>query len=199
MRKNAHVRGKGVPGAGISPFEACICRTGPEWLGCGGAAALRKPRVPHKDYFNEERMGRKEGPPQLCRRRVHVKTKKRPRQSRGRAGKQWFCLAAISARHTGKPPWRPSGLPWGLFVFCIQIGGANPLCSAGRDNFPAAAGEASAACPLQAGALLRKTAPASGGSRLPAASGYVALQNRRTLHCKKHGRRSICKLPLRRE
>ena len=91
-------------------------------------------------------------------------SKKRPRQSRGRAGKQWFGLAVISARHIGKPPWRPSGLPWGAFRLLHPNFGANPLCAAGRDNFSAAAGEASVACLLQAGTLLCKTAPASGGS-----------------------------------
>lgn len=178
MRKNAYVRGKGVPGAGISPFEACICRTGPEWPGCGGAAALRKPRVPHKDYFQRRTNGTQRRFAAALPQAGACQNKKRPRQSRSRAGKQWFCLT-VSAHRTGKPPWRPSGLPWGLFVFCIQIGGANPLCAAGRDNFPAAAGEASAACPLQAGALLRKTAEHS--------------------ISKKHGRRGACKLPFRQE
>lgn len=135
--------------------------------------------MPHKGYFNKERKGCKEGAPQFCRRRVHVKTKKRPRQSRGRAGKQWFCLT-VSAHRTGKPPWRPSGLPWGLFIFCIQIGGANPLCAAGQNDLPAAAGEVLRPARCKWNILLRKTAPASGGNCLPAASGaycFAKLQN----------------------
>ncbi len=47
---------------------------------------------------------------------------------------------------------------------------------------------AGATCPLQAGTLLCKTAPVSGGSYMPAASWYVALQNcaclRRELHAR---------------
>ena len=50
-------------------------------------------------------------------------SKKRPRQSRGRAGKQWFGLAVISARHIGKPHGGHQACHGGLFVFCIQISG----------------------------------------------------------------------------